>query len=236
MRYLALLLLIPSLAFAQSRDFDGSTDYLENTTWGGSTAVALAMAGWFYLDGDSNSTNTMVGINDTGSTNQYFEIDIAMGDADEALRCVTRAGGFLAAEDADTASDQWVFGGCAHWGLSDRRVYTNFTETTNGSTSSAPSGLDAVSVGNSNVSGNARWFDGKIAMVAIWTGIQGIRPMAELEAGMWPEWVRTDQLDAFWTFWADGTGEPDISGNGEDLSEQGTPARHSLGPPVFFPE
>ena len=79
-------------------------------------------------------------------------------------------------------------------------------------------------------------FDGRIAEVAVWNAALTAAEIAALAKGLSPQMVRRTRLAAHYPLWGNSSaGEPDLSGNGQHLTEIGTVgvgASPSVGPYV----
>ena len=214
-----------------SRDFNGSTDYLENTSL--ALSFPLTMACWFWFDtGDLPSTLMNMG----GNSNLHYHL-LTMAD-DESVSMVSRAGGGGAI--ASTGAAVWNYDTWNHTcgivaSATDRRVFINGGGKVTNSDSRSPT-INQFNIGVRfyNATYNA-YNEGRIARTAVWDKALTDQQVANLAARQSPLEIEYANLQAYHEILGDFSPEPDWSGNQYNLTLGGTPAQASHVPLPIFP-
>lgn len=170
-----------------SRDFDGSTQSLENSN-AFFTGPPFSVSVWANPDQLTNSA-TIWALTKVGDSNQRFRGYIS-GSSDKFIFHIKDSGGscFLTTEVATIG--EWFHAGCAEAANNDHRAYFNGNKFTSTDTCT-PTGLDQTQIG---VSLNADDFDGKIGHLAFWNVALTDSEFLSLAAGVSPRKIRIGNL------------------------------------------
>ncbi len=179
-----------------SRDFNGSTDYIEV----GSavvTAAPLSMACWF--NGDSAATSmALLGTSTAGNPLEARINLAAMANAaGQKLRMTTHDGttGDILETTAAWSVGAWEHA-CGVWTSStSRKVFLNGGNSATSTASVVPVLPDRTNIGaRHNVSGRGSFFDGLIAEAAIWNAALTDDEVLSLARGFSPKSIRPQSL------------------------------------------
>jgi len=200
-----------------ARDFNGSSDNLENTAGAPATAAPLTISAWFNADLlHAGAIASIIDSAGVGSATERFQL---MARVDGVIRFQARdSGGQGDAETSTTYSaGAWNHACGIERSATDRSAYLNGGGKGTNTVSRVPLGLDATSIGMRN---SDNFFNGRIGHVAMWDVDLSDSEVASLAAGVSPRKIRPGNL----VYYAPINGqspEPDIVG-GLDMTVAGT--------------
>jgi len=247
-RLLILALLISSTAYAGS-----SRDIVDPSQWfdGGDiaaidNATELSISAWVIHD--TLAEDDYISANANGVTDGYLFLrdDVASisGRTNTYMIFVAESTGTsnVRVEGASEASTNGVWTNVAFAYKEDTastglRLYVNGVEDANSPVSTSgivgiDAGANVFLVANAVNSSNAAGLDGRIAHVQVWD--RQITANEVVEAMRKPGSITKNLIGYYPMNGATGAGETDFSGAGNDLTDHGTSATDTDGPPVMI--
>ncbi len=214
-----------------ARLFNGSTDYLENTSL--ALDYPLTMACWFYAPTGNTVSSLM---NMGGDSNLHYHW-LTLDDTGSTVRISSRAGagGQTADSTATFSRDTWHHACGIVSAVDARAVYLD-----GGNKGTNAVGVDVtpnqfnIGVRFYNATYN-QYFDGIIAKAGVWDTALTDEQVVGLAAGQSPLEVEYANLQAYHEILGDFSPEPDWSGNQYNLTLGGTPAQAAHVPVPLFP-
>jgi hypothetical protein len=245
LKFLAILMLVPSLCFGEaSRSFDGVDDKISNTSVSSvlNSLTSITVSMWAYRSGTGDTFPRIIYKGDatspSGNTG-YWEIIL---DHVSSYRIQIRIpttvnpnGWSPPADSTGQLSNSWMHIAFSMVDLNNLleqpKIYTNGILRT-GTQTSVASGTKITDV-NDIVFGDwgagTRVLNGSIAYMQVYN--EGLSAEKIKEIMFYPGSI-TNVLVGFWPLWGDST-EIDLSGNGNVGTVTGA-ATSSDGPPVCF--
>jgi len=178
-----------------ARDFNGSTQYLENTATVLGTQP-LTIAAW--VNPDTLTANHVVAglFNSAGqaghylqvsSTNLVYAVTVLTGSPNSGFNYSTKSG---------VTTGSWQHVAAVFASAASRTAYYNGVAGTADTVSSDPTTMNRTEIGRylDNVFGSVNFFDGKIAEVGIWNVALSTDEIVALAAGVSALRIRPDAL------------------------------------------
>lgn len=198
------------------------------------TAVPLTLSIW------ANSSTVSI-------FQENFAVDVgAAGDdgfwlgtdnpAANPMRAATNDGTYRFSGAATRPTDgSWFFTAGRYSAVNSRFVWVDQTESTEGTDSATPTGIDSVSIGArlGQIAGGVNNWDGDLAEAAIWNVGLNDEELIALAKGYSPLFIRPQNLVFYCPIWGNDSPEIDIIG-GLQLTLDGSPAK-SDHPPIIYP-
>ena len=213
-----------------ARSFNGSTDYLENTSL--ALTFQLTMACWFYIPTGSIGTALM---NMGGDTNLHYHWMNASTGQEVSIASRDGGTGAIAIAGANWSYDTWHHACGVVSAQNARAAYIDGGDKgTNGASRSPTINQFNIGVRFYNATYN-QYMDGIIAKAAVWDTALTDQQVANLAAGQSPLEVEYANLQGYHEILGDFSPEPDWSGNQYNLTLGGTPAQAAHVPVPLFP-
>jgi len=231
MRWLALLLLVPGLAFADaSVDFDGTNDYLDlNDVVGIDTMAEFSLSCWVNAGADNLSRQIII---EADAIENKFRFTYNNANPDVVFFWPFKSGTSQGNCTTTIVLDEWH-----HWGGvmdnaddESRCYYDGVLETTITSVTEVAITATHDTRYGTDVFGNND-FLGQLAWCSIVLADLTAEQMVE---GMHTGWYRAAGAEFVHAMWGDSP-ESDLSGNGVVGNVVNDAAGFADGPPVFFP-
>ncbi|MDZ4250286.1 MAG: LamG-like jellyroll fold domain-containing protein [Candidatus Nanopelagicales bacterium] len=211
------------------RDFDGSTQYLENLN-AALTAAPATMACWFNRAAVGGGALMGIG---SSSVDEYFGINLL---STGKVRACTKSSTGISCSTHDTVltEGEWGHAAAVFASASSRTAYFNGSAATTSTVSRTPASLDQMRIGAISEKTLGAYFDGLLAHCAIWNVALTAEEIARLALGVHPVQVRPDALVCCPPIWGRTDPEPDIVG-GFHMTLVGSPLHHESQPKIFLP-
>lgn len=204
------------------RQFTPSTDWLDVGV-AAVTVAPLTLVCWFRAD-ILDQQATIVSLGDTAGNTEYFILNVTLGEAVNAF-----AKGGVPDDGATTSTtfstNVWHHAAGVFASTTSRSAYLNGGGKTTNVTSVSPSSIDTTAVGRTGKQTPADYFDGSIAEVGIWNTNLSDAQVTSLAGGTSPLFIAKANLKGYWPIFGGRSPERDYSGNGNDLTVNGTPAQ-----------
>lgn len=204
-------------------DFDGSTAYLAASV-APVTDEDFTMAGWCWADA-TTGPHTIIALENAGVSANSWSIGLN--------HSTTKARIFKRDATTDNVADTTTTYSLGAWmhvcGVfsASRSIYLNGGGKTTDATVVNESGPPtAVTIGARRGSTTLRFFDGKIAEVAIWNVALSDADVADLASGAAPDRIRSEALAAYWPLIGRRTNEIDMRGAAV-LTATGSPSAYA---------
>lgn len=206
-------------------DFDGTTAYLAASV-APVTNEGFTLAGWCWADATSGA-HTVLALEDPGvSPNSW---SIGLNHSTTAARIFKRDATSDNVNDTTTSYSLGVWMHICGVFAADnsRSILLNGGGKNTGTTTITESGPPtAVTIGARRGSTTLRFFDGKIAEVAIWNVALSDADVADLASGAAPDRIRSEALAAYWPLIGRRTNEIDMRGAAV-LTATGSPSAYA---------
>lgn len=219
-------------SFSGSRDFDGTTQYLENAASVIST-YPHTMFCWGQSDSDTLQ-QSVLNTGDTAGTADNFEIAFdgsAVGDP--VFVNARRSSSNIANTTTGYTTGVWTNVTGVQTSATSRAAFINGGSKGTNSTSAVPTSLDTTRIGARARSAPVQFFDGRIAQCAVWNVALTDAEVNEISRGLAPIFIETGALLNYWPVWGAVSPEPDMRGSAA-MTLVNAPA-NADGPPIFFP-
>ena len=223
-------------------DFDGSTDgysiaHSHADSPIDATDRPTTVACWFKQDADTNSYGVLVNTCDDTSTSYAEGLWTNTNTSSRLLLACSFSVGFNFSQSPSNISfGTWHHGAGVFASTTSRTCYLDGSAGTENTSSREPGNVDYHSIGHQNGTTNARFFDGKIAEVAVWWAALRADEIAALAAGYSPALIRPGALYSYMPL-----GGPMSSGPavdiywGRTLDVIGTPTASDHPPGMIYP-
>lgn len=218
-----------------ARDFTGTPNDLstpDSTAW--SPAGDFSVSAWVRRD--SNTEGAAVAKwNGTGSRSFILYIDTTPKVNIAILMSQLPSSGFAASKTGFTDNVwhqigfKYVFA-ASHGGARLSAVLDGVRGTETNASFAINDGNLATRIGSSSDDSTDRYWDGAICDVAAWSVALSDDEWAVLAKGVPANRVRPGSLVAYVPLWGAGTGEPDLSGNANHFTVNGTLNPRDHGP------
>ncbi len=208
-----------------SVNFDGSTDYYDDGSWGGPTAAPLSIAGW----ANTNTTSSGKGVVTVWvDDNNYFQLLMGFGGGILMTTSATSAQSATTAGTMGTNAWHHLAGVTAN--DSSRFAYLDGVESTENTGTRVPTAPDTIRLGANHTTTPGGIWNGELAHVGVWNRALSADEIAGLAQGWHPRFYSRGLV---WLWEGFDVGEGDVYGS--SLTENGTPIKSDEHPPVFFP-
>lgn len=169
-----------------SRDFDGSTQYLNNAN-AIITGYPFTLVAWFYSD-SLTATQWILGVSDSGSAAEEFGLYAGGSFAGDPVSLISRTGSVnrIASTTAAYATGTWTHAAGRGISATERYAYIDGGSEGANTVDSTPLSLDRTRIGVKAGSTAANYFDGKIADAAAWDIDIGVNAILALADGVSP--------------------------------------------------
>lgn len=250
------------LVWAQSRTFDGTSDYFKADVVDAALRDGdLGMGCWINADtGTSAKEMSVMSIADaTDDAFPNISLREPVNNTASFMHGQNNIGqsyGNIDSENSTQVEDEWAF----HYGQFDEDtdglalyyVQGHF-EGTAEYTDTNLSGvllrdynlLSTVSIGRFEWTSARRWVDGKVSRCVIWSAVDGTEGIgfakgvaSKVGSGFAPEKLRPDVIWAYWPLnetSASANADALIGGASKDLTQSGSPGVSSDGPVIYYP-
>lgn len=175
--------------------FNGTSEYLETTS--SISAVPLTIAAWF------NSTSTTAGQTictvcaTGGSTANRFGL-FAGGDATgDPVRAIVGNTGANADTTTGYTANTWHHAAGVFTSNTSRTAYIDGGSAGTNTTSSTPTGVNAIVIGARYASTLGAYFSGSLAEIGVWSTNLSSAEITSLAKGMSPRFIRPQSLIAY---------------------------------------
>ena len=228
LKFLILLMLIPSLAFgAASRDFDGAGDLLTYASQPyGTGSVTYEVASWINIDDKTKNPG-----------NDFF-MEGGTSAAKRRILFTIQSSNFIHswwdASDLSASytpnNGAWAFVTANYDGSSVRESWVDGTKIANDTNSSLNLISSSANIGGSRPGAGNGDMNGRISHHHTYTRVLNNYEREEIR---WKPGTVTTNLKTYSPIWGTANPEEDLSGNSNTLTIVGTTANTS-GPPVMF--
>lgn len=196
------------------------------------TSPPLTMFGW-YRTNDVTVDQNIVSIQRGSSGNHYWALGVFGQKSGAPV--------VLEARDSGTGPSQAITSTGStvntwHTALGvvvsaiDRTVTIDGGSPGTSTTNRSPAGLTSTSIGMKRDSTPSEAFSGNLALVTIWNVALNANERAALARGVHPLNIRPLSIVAPWPIWGLHSPEIDLSGNGQEMVLNGSPARSNHAP------
>lgn len=178
-----------------SRDFNGTTSYIEATS-APVTDVPLTLAAWFNADiVTANIVMLSVAASTVDNSFALIAGGAAAGDPVQAQTRVTSGATTNATSAAGAfTANNWFHGAAVFSAANNRLAYRNGVAGTANTTSLTMSGIDTVGIGVRPGATRANYFDGEVMEAAIWNVALDAAEIKALSEGFKPTQIRPNAL------------------------------------------
>lgn len=214
-----------------SREFDGSTQYLEHGT-AIITSEPLTMLAWFKPD-VTNATQCLMAIADSGANTDWWRLE-ANSVGNVRLQAA-RSSGYNAISTGSYVANTWQMACATIHSSTDRRVFRDGGNKGTNTTNATPISLDNTTIGRITRASPGFYMDGSIAEVALWNIALSDEEVAELYnggVGLSPLLMHPEALVAYWPLVGDDD-DRDMAG-AYAMTAYNTPT-HDDHPPMLYP-
>jgi len=228
-----LVVIFLSLSLLGARFFDGTDDWMRNTTdTPPATATPLSFSCWFRTDQDG-SNKTIISVGDDGAADNFFRLQASMSDIGDPVGMRTRSPtiNFSAKTSTAISVNTWHHACGRTASSTSRDAYLDGAGKGSSAGDVTPTVVDATGIGTDPDVGS-RW-SGDLAHCAMWKVALSDQECATLAAGVSPLRVDRDNLIAYWPINGQSP-EIDIVG-GVNLTINSSPAVSEEPPPFFAP-
>lgn len=190
----------------------------------------LTLAGWFYTT-DGSGTGTIISLSAAAAALDCYLLDISGGKA----RAIDAAGGTTAVciSAGSYPTSQWVHVAAVFRTTTDRSVWLNGVETTNGDTAGTPT-LDITTVGAlAQASVFSNHMEGHLAEIGIWSVALSAREIQASARRYAPPLIRPQSLAAYWPISGNDSPELDRWRNRYDLTLTNAPTKADHPPMIY---
>ncbi len=209
--------------------------YLDNLVSAPVTAAPFSISAHCYPTTDGVNELTVIQMQDKDVDDNYWQLGIWGGDANNPARFRSVSGG--AGADADVSSiitfDAWNHIGAVETSATDHRVYCNGS-TGQDTNSRTPANADSVTIGRQGDSTPGDEFEGRLAEVAVWDVALTADEMNALRFGANPLKMRRANLVGYWPLFGNASPEPDYGSSKLALTLQNSPAKADNAPVALF--
>jgi hypothetical protein len=169
-------------------EFNGTSSYIETTSTP-VTATPFTMACWFLLN--TNIQNgTLMHIGNSASTHRFVITTNGTSITFNAIAPTPAA----AISPATVANGVWQHAAAVSISTTSRFIYLNGGQKVQSTVSRAPTGLNNISIGATNIAPRQFFLQGRIAEAAIWNTDLTDDEILSLSKGFAPSLVRPTNL------------------------------------------
>lgn len=220
------------------RDFDGSSEYLINTTetWFVGGDFPLSMASWFNCD-DATALQGLIGVSTTTTARRGHDLMLRgnqSGDPVGALSS-TSAGNVWADTSTGYSTGTWQFATGVWASASSRKAYID-----GGSVGSDTATRDQSSIVKSGLAcipnnGAEEKFDGKLSWSGAWASDLTANEILAAARGVNLLRIRPLERHAIFPVWGDNSPEINIAASAYQMTLGGTPTKYTTSAPPVAP-
>lgn len=219
------------------RDFNGSSQYLTNTS-APVSALPVTMGAWFFAD--SLTTNQVLMHLTAGSADSGYTIQLrgaVAGDLIGAFTVLTAVSGAQSDSLSAYTTSGWHAGVGVWNSTTHRLVYLDGVAGTASATSIDPGSINGIRIGARRTATHDSFLNGRIGEAFILNIEATAGEVAQFAAGVRPPniWPAAN-IKGYWPIMGVDSPETDYSGNGNHLTLVAAPPFFALQPPLNIPD
>ena len=201
---------------------DAGSEYLEKDT-APFTAEPFSMACWFYSD-DITLGQSLIWVGDKDVHNHAQMLVLSGDQSGDPISAISRDSASITVASTSTgySANVWHHAAGVWADTDDRAAFIDGGSKGTSGINRSVSGEDRISIGRNGDSTPDGYMSGRIAEAAIWNVALADAEIAALARGIKPNHIRPGNLVLYCPLWGIHGPEIDLSGNGNDLTLNGT--------------